>query len=172
MPFSPRCIFQVLKLCLVLFCSFACLFVLGGDVNSILTFIVSILSLHPPASYKSEVKWKALSRVQLFVNPWIVHGILQVRILEWVPFPFSMGSSQPRDWTQVSCIADGFFTSWVTREAPASYKGYFKSLPANSKFWVTLGPGSLGCLLQIIFSCLILCQQSGTVSWIWCMKKL
>ena len=46
-----------------------------------------------------------------------VHGILQARILEWVAFPFSRGSSQPRDWTQVSHIAGGFFTSWATREA-------------------------------------------------------
>ena len=45
------------------------------------------------------------------------NGILQARILEWVAFPFSRGSSQPRDWTQVSCIAGGFFTSWATREA-------------------------------------------------------
>ena len=49
-------------------------------------------------------KWKSLSRVQLFVTPWTVcdpmdytvHGILQARILEWVAFPFSRGSSQPR----------------------------------------------------------------------------
>ena len=46
-----------------------------------------------------------------------VHGILQARILEWVAFPFSRGSSQPRDRTQVSQIAGGFFTSWATREA-------------------------------------------------------
>ena len=39
------------------------------------------------------------------------HGILQARILEWVAFPFSRGSSQPRDQTQVSRIAGGFFTS-------------------------------------------------------------
>ena len=38
-----------------------------------------------------------------------VHGILQTRILEWVAIPFSRGSSQPRDWTQVSCIAGRFF---------------------------------------------------------------
>ena len=37
------------------------------------------------------------------------HGILQARILEWVAFPFSRGSSQPRDRTQVSRIAGGFF---------------------------------------------------------------
>ena len=40
-----------------------------------------------------------------------VHGILQARILEWVAFPFSRGSSQLRDQTQVSHIAGGFFTS-------------------------------------------------------------
>ena len=34
-----------------------------------------------------------------------VHEILQARILEWVAIPFSRGSSQPRDQTQVSCIA-------------------------------------------------------------------
>ena len=40
-----------------------------------------------------------------------VHGILRARILEWVAFPFSSGSSQLRDQTQVSHIAGGFFTS-------------------------------------------------------------
>ena len=45
-----------------------------------------------------------------------VHGILQARILEWVAFPFSRGSSLPRDWTQISHIAGGFFTSWARRE--------------------------------------------------------
>ena len=39
-----------------------------------------------------------------------VHGILQARILEWVAIPFSRGSPQPRDRTQVSCIAGRFFT--------------------------------------------------------------
>ena len=40
-----------------------------------------------------------------------VHGIFQARILEWVAFHFSRGSSQPRDQAQVSRIAGGFFTS-------------------------------------------------------------
>ena len=40
-----------------------------------------------------------------------VHGILQARILEWVAVPFSRGSSQPRDGTQVSRIAGRFFTN-------------------------------------------------------------
>ena len=38
-----------------------------------------------------------------------VHGVLQARVLEWAAFPFSRGSSQPRDWAPVSCIAGGFF---------------------------------------------------------------
>ena len=40
------------------------------------------------------------------------------RILEWVAYPFSSRSSQPRNWTGVSCIAGGFFTNWAIREAP------------------------------------------------------
>jgi len=47
-----------------------------------------------------------------------VHGILQVRILEWVAVPFSRGSSQPRDQTQVSCIAGGFFYCWSYQRSP------------------------------------------------------
>ena len=39
-----------------------------------------------------------------------VHGILQARILEWVAIPFSRGSSQPRDGTQVSYTVGRFFT--------------------------------------------------------------
>ena len=42
-----------------------------------------------------------------------VHGILQARILEWVAILFSMGSSWPRDPTQVSCTAGRFFTAWA-----------------------------------------------------------
>ena len=41
----------------------------------------------------------------------IVHEILQARILEWGAFPFSRGSSQSRDQTQVSGIAGRFFAN-------------------------------------------------------------
>ena len=47
-----------------------------------------------------------------------VHGIVQARILVWIAVLFSRGSSQPRDQTQVSCIAGRFFTIWATRESP------------------------------------------------------
>ena len=68
--------------------------------------------------FSSTWKWKLLSCVTL-CDPlaYTVHGILQARILEWVAFPFSRWSSQPRDQTQVSWITGGFFTSWATREA-------------------------------------------------------
>ena len=60
-------------------------------------------------------KWKLVSHVRFFGTPWtVVHVILQARILEWIAFLFSRGSSQPRDPTHVSCIAGGFFTSWAT----------------------------------------------------------
>ena len=48
-----------------------------------------------------------------------VHGILQARILEWVAISFSRESSQPRDWTWVSCIAGGFLTH---QASPNLYK--------------------------------------------------
>ena len=38
-----------------------------------------------------------------------VYGILQARILEWIATPFSRGSSQPREWTWVSCVAGRLF---------------------------------------------------------------
>ena len=70
-----------------------------------------------------------------------VHGILQARILEWVAFPFSRGSFQPRDRTQVSRITGGFFTSWATREA----QEYWSGLPIPSPRYLPdsgIKPGS------------------------------
>ena len=47
------------------------------------------------------------------------------RIPEWVAYPFSRGSSWPRNWSRVSCTAGGFFTNWAMREALqiASWQG-------------------------------------------------
>ena len=52
-----------------------------------------------------------------------VHRIFQARVLEWVAIPFSRGSSWPRDWTWVSCIASRFLTIWVHRN-----EGQFSSV--------------------------------------------
>ena len=61
-----------------------------------------------------------------------VHGIFQARILEWVAMPLSRGSSLPRDWTQVSCIADRFFTIWAAQKARlfSYFLLYSNSLPS------------------------------------------
>ena len=60
-----------------------------------------------------ELTLKVTQSCPTLCNPmdYTVRGILQARILEWVAFPFSRGSVQPRGRTQVSRIADGFFTS-------------------------------------------------------------
>ena len=57
-----------------------------------------------------------------------VHGILQARILEWVAFPFSRGSSQPRDQTQVSHIAGGIIYQLSHKGSPPSKKKKKKTL--------------------------------------------
>ena len=62
-------------------------------------------------------------------------GILQARILEWVALLSSRGPSQPRDWTQDSCIAGGFFTVWVTRNS--------RTLNSRTLKWVAY-PFSMG----------------------------
>ena len=72
-----------------------------------------------------KVKVKVTQSCPALCDPmdYTVHGILQARILEGIAVPFSRGSSQPRDWTQVTWIADGFFTSWVTKETQEYWSG-------------------------------------------------
>ena len=61
-----------------------------------------------------------------------VHGIFQTRVLEWVAISFHMGSSQPRDQTQVSRIAGRCFTIWATREAHLMYQEvYYSNVKAS-----------------------------------------
>ena len=73
----------------------------------------------------SCVKVKVAQLCLTLCNPmdYTAHGILQARILEWVAFPFSRRSSQPRDRTQVSHTAGRFFTSQATREAQEYWSG-------------------------------------------------
>ena len=55
---------------------------------------------------------------------WILYRVSHEgspRILEWVAYPFSRGYSLPRNQTQVSCIAGGFFINWATREAQSGH---------------------------------------------------
>ena len=61
----------------------------------------------PSGFWPCPVKVKVTQSCPTLCDPtdYTVHGILQARILEWVAFPFSRESSQPRDQTQVFCIA-------------------------------------------------------------------
>ena len=69
--------------------------------------------IHIRAFQTLKVKMKVAQSCLTLCDPmdYTVPGILQARILEWVAFPFSRGSSQPRDQTQVSCITARFVTS-------------------------------------------------------------
>ena len=73
-----------------------------------------------------------------------VHGILQARILEWVAYPFSRGSSQPRNWIRVSCIAGQFFTNWVIRKPFSLHSTWyylgFSSVQSLSRVWLFATP--------------------------------
>ena len=63
-------------------------------------------------------------------------GILQARILEWIAIPFSRGSSQLRDWTQVSHIAGRSFVVWAIREAQEYWGAYsFSRGPSWPRNW-------------------------------------
>ena len=85
-----------------------------------LDFTVEVFNLSSPlrAAFNSAIKEnvKVTQSCPTFGDPmdYTVHGMLQARILEHTAFPFSKGSSQSRDGTQVSLIAGKFFTSWAT----------------------------------------------------------
>ena len=96
-----------------------------------------------------------------------IHGILQARMLAWVATAFSRGSgdhsllrgfSQRRDETWVSCVADGLFTIWATRETPelpwTPFSPLFLWSPIASRlslaggvFWGCRGPSSPDCVV-------------------------
>ena len=75
-------------------------------------------NLHPIVILEREVKLRVAQSCPTLCEKmdYTVHGILQARILEWVAVPFSRRSFQPRDQTQISLIAGGFFTTWTRRE--------------------------------------------------------
>ena len=66
-----------------------------------------------------------------------VHGILQARILEWVPISFSRGSSQPRDQTRVSCVSRRILHHCITWEALSPHcSSVFAQAPAELDPWL------------------------------------
>ena len=93
--------------------------------SKLCTYVRNILERPLRWPWPMKVKVKSLTHIRL-CNPTdgslpgsTVHGIFQARILEWAAISFSRGSSQARDRTRVSCIADRCCTVWATREAQA-----------------------------------------------------
>ena len=87
----------------------------------------------------------------------LVHGILQARILEWVAIPFSRGSSWPRDWTQVSCIASRLFTILATKFDHNLSSSWYLVLsyalgPLKEKRWKMITPAEGTCHDNSCFS--------------------
>ena len=111
-----------------LHCNYFCrvCFILRGHSYSCEFKHIKCMCFYQTAERENRrFKVKIVQSRPTLCNPmdYTVHGILQARILEWVAFPFSRGSSQPRDWTQVSHIAGRFFTSWANREAQEYWSG-------------------------------------------------
>ena len=78
---------------------------------------------------------------------YIVQGILQVRIPVWVAYPSSRGSSWPRNWTRVSCIAGRFFTACYQGSQLKTHvynhgTGSIVPMEVNRDSWLDLMVGS------------------------------
>jgi len=126
----------------------------GQQRDSVIKIHVSILPQTPSHPRFKAANWSLFpgecgNKVQVtrscptLCDPmdYTVHGILQARILEWVAFPFSRGSSQPRDRTQVSRIAGRVFTSWATREALVWVPGQFPRSSCSMYYVPVCGEG-------------------------------
>ena len=76
------------------------------------------------------------------VIPWACQAPLSIglRILEWVAISFSRGTSQHRNWTQVSRIAGRCFTNWAIREAYLKYKKMKVKVKLLSHVWLFATP--------------------------------
>ena len=87
-------------------------------MSEALWFYAQAFGVFLPALRSTSVASKSVAQLFPTLQP---HGlysplILQAGILEWVAFPFSRGSYQPRDRTHISCITGRFFSSWPTRD--------------------------------------------------------
>ena len=97
-----------------------------------------------------------------------IHRILQAIILEWVTIPFSKGIFQTRDWTQVSHIIGGFFTSWATSEAQEYWSGQPIASPADILDWgIELGTPYYRRLFTVWATREAHCHKTNQEMWDW-----
>ena len=96
-----------------------------------------------------------------------VHWILQTRMLEWVPMPYSRGSSWPRDQTHISyisCIGRWVLYHWRHLGSPSEHKSVnctIDLLPGWTQAMTNLGP--ISCLSLPNFSCAVIVHTSATL---------
>jgi len=81
-----------------------------------------------------------------------VHGICQARILEWVANSFSRGSSQPRDWTHVSCIGRQILYHWATREARSEIHIILSGARKNTHTYSCTPVLSKACIISLVIN--------------------
>ena len=108
-----------------------------------------------PSLYPTAMKVKVDQSCPTLCDP--VHGIVQARIPEWVVFPLSRGSSQPKDQTQVSHIAGWFFTSWATWKPIDNTNIYFPSETKRGEVTYRHKQLLQGSFLSLLFQCLVSC---------------
>ena len=104
---------------IIIFFSLYCFLSVNSSCDKYFQFIflkMSLFCLHFFLYFSMYVKVTQLYPILCDFMDYTVHGVLQARILEWVAYLLSSGSSWPRNWTRVSCIAGRFFTTWAIRE--------------------------------------------------------
>ena len=92
-------------------------------------------------------------------------GILQARILEWVVIPSSRGSSQPRDWTQISYIVGRFFTTEPPgKTTMGMHAQSLRSCPTLTILWAIAhqAPLSMGILQTRILEWVAMPSSRGS----------
>ena len=122
-----------------------------NEIRILSTYMVYIWSLS--SSVSCSVVSDSLHPMDCIPPDSSVHGILQSRIVEWVLIPFSRGYSPPRDWTQVSCTAGRFFTTWAAGRPSEA----LCSSSAMISVWCLQGPDKifmylLGCAAWLMES--------------------
>ena len=114
------------------------------------------------------VKVKVAQSCLTLCNPmdYTAHGILQARTLEWVAFPFSRGSSEPRDRTQVPTLQEDCLSAELQRKPKITRVGNLSLLqgifPTQESNW-----GLMHCrqiLYQLSYACFPFSLNPGRVS--------
>ena len=94
--------------------------------------------LSPPIPFPFPLPFPFIIIIVIIITFWFNGNLFNPEwYMKWIAFSFSRVSSQPRDRTQVSCIAGRFFTSWATGEAQEYWSASPVDLPNSG-----IEPGS------------------------------